>query len=237
MLKIIDKIISLKPNFPIMYHEKASILQDLGKFDEVINTIETVFKYEEDSIENYFRLYDVYEEKKNPNKCKEISNKLINILEEKIITLKTKISQKEIAATEQSTDISLVNKIADLYFSLGKIYKKIKKLELAKINFNLAISFNTSEIFYYIHLTKTYELMKKFTDARKIYEKAIKIEPLNIVLNISYAVLILEEFGEIEKAKWVEFGSSADRPKDKDEVIDPEFTQFPFAPKQKAPPG
>jgi ADP-heptose:LPS heptosyltransferase len=43
--------------------------------------------------------------------------------------------------------------------------------------------------------------MKKFTDARKIYEKAIKIEPLNIVLNISYAVLILEEFGEIEKAK------------------------------------
>ena len=41
----------------------------------------------------------------------------------------------------------------------------------------------------------------------------------------------------IEKAKWVEFGSSEDRPKDKDEVIDPEFTQFPFAPKQKAPPG
>jgi len=29
MLKIIDKIISIKPDFPIMYHEKASILQDL----------------------------------------------------------------------------------------------------------------------------------------------------------------------------------------------------------------
>ena len=59
MLKIIDKIISIKPNFPIIYHEKASILQDLERFDEAINSIEAVFEYEKDSIENYLRLYDI----------------------------------------------------------------------------------------------------------------------------------------------------------------------------------
>jgi tetratricopeptide (TPR) repeat protein len=78
MLKIIDKIISIKPNFPIMYHEKASILQDLKKFDEAINSIETVFEYEKDSIENYLRLYDIYEKKKNFNKCEEISKNVIS---------------------------------------------------------------------------------------------------------------------------------------------------------------
>ena len=64
MLKIIDKVISIKPNFPIMYHEKASILEDLEKFDEAINSIEAVFEYEKDSIENYLRLYVIYERKK-----------------------------------------------------------------------------------------------------------------------------------------------------------------------------
>ena len=44
MLKIIEKIILIKPNFPIMYHEKAIILQDLGKFDESLKAIKTVFK-------------------------------------------------------------------------------------------------------------------------------------------------------------------------------------------------
>ena len=200
MLKMIDKIISIKPNFPIMYHEKASILKDLEKFDEAINAIETVFKYEEDSIENYFRLYDIYE-KKNSNKCKEISDKLINILEEKIIEFKNKISQKKITSNEKYNTITLVNKISDLYCNLGIIYKKIKKLELAERNFNWAISFNSSKVFYYIYLAQTYELMKRFTDARENYEKAIEIEPLNIFLNVRYAILIENEFGEIEKAK------------------------------------
>ena len=69
MLKIIDKVILIKPNFPIMYHEKASILQDLERFDEAISSIKAVFEYEKDSIENYLRLYDIYEKKKNITKC------------------------------------------------------------------------------------------------------------------------------------------------------------------------
>jgi len=83
MLKIIDKIISIKPNFPIMYHEKASILQDLEKFDEAINSIETVFEYEKDSVENYLRLYNIYKKKKSFDKCEEISKNVISILEKK----------------------------------------------------------------------------------------------------------------------------------------------------------
>ena len=84
MLKVIDKIISIKPNFPIMYHEKASILQDLEKFDEAINVIKEVFKYEEHTIDNYLRLYDIYQKKNNLEECKEISIKLIDTLEKKI---------------------------------------------------------------------------------------------------------------------------------------------------------
>jgi tetratricopeptide (TPR) repeat protein len=219
MLEIIDKVISIKPNFPIMYHEKASILQDLGNYNGAINAIEAVFKYEEHSIENYFRLYDVYAKQKS-EKCKEISEKLINILKKKITEVKDKILQKKITRDEKYNNITLVNKvseivnkkvsisedaqinkISDLYFNLGRIYKEIKKLELAEKNFNLAISFNSSKVFYYIYLALTYELMKKFTDARENYEKAIEIEPLNIFLNIRYAILIENEFGEIEKAK------------------------------------
>jgi len=200
MLKIINKVISIKPNFPIMYHEKASILQDLGKFNEAINAVEAVFEYEENSIENYFRLYDIYAKQKS-DKCKEISDKLINILKKKIIEVKDKIPQKKITRNKKYNNITLVNEISDLYFNLGRIYKEIKKLELAEKNFNLAISFSSSKVFYYVYLALTYELMKKFTEARKNYEKAIKIEPLHIFLNISYAILIENEFGEIEKAK------------------------------------
>jgi tetratricopeptide (TPR) repeat protein len=219
MLKIIDKVISIKPNFPIMYHEKALILGDWGDINGAINAIETVFEYEENSIENYFRLYDVYAKQKS-DKCKEISEKLINILKKEIIEVKDKISQKKIMRDEKYNNITLVNEVSEivnkkvssledaqinkisyLYFNLGRIYKEIKKLELAEKNFNLAISFNSSKVLYYIYLGLTYELMKKFTQAREIFEKAIEIEPLNIFLNISYANLIENEFGEIEKAK------------------------------------
>jgi tetratricopeptide (TPR) repeat protein len=180
MLKIIDKIISIKPNFPIMYHEKASILQDLEKFDEAINSIEAVFEYEKDSIENYLRLYIIYEKKKNFNKCEEISKNVVSILEKKI-----------------KTD----NKNSELYCDLGIAYQKFKKLEIAKKYLKLAIKLNPSKELYYFILAEIYQEMKEFTSARENFEQAIKIEPLNVAANIHYAILIKNEFGEFEKAK------------------------------------
>ena len=180
MLKIIDKIISIKPNFPIMYHEKASILQDLEKFDEAINSIEAVFKYEKNSIENYLRLYDIYERKKIFNKCEEISKNVISILEKKIGTN---------------------NKNSDLYYDLGITYQKIKKLEIAKKYLKLAIKLNPSKELYYYILARIYKEMQEFTNARENFEQAIKINPLNVAANIEYAILIKDEFSEFEKAK------------------------------------
>jgi tetratricopeptide (TPR) repeat protein len=180
MLKTIDKIISVKPNFPIMYHEKASILQDLERFDEAINSIEEVFEYEKDSIENYLRLYVVYEKKENFNKCEEISKNVISILEKKI-----------------KTD----SKNSELYCNFGIAYQKFKKLEIAKKYLKLAIKLNPSKGIYYFILAKIYKEMKEFTNARENFEQAIKIEPLNVATNINYAVLIKDEFGEFEKAK------------------------------------
>ena len=180
MLKIIDKIISIKPNFPIMYHEKASILQDLEKFDEAINSIEAVFEFEKDSIENYLRLYVIYERKKKFNKCEEISKKVISILEKKI-----------------KTD----NKNSELYCDFGIAYKKFKKLEIAKKYLKLAIKLNPSNQLYYLILAEIYQEMKEFTSARENFEQAIRIEPLNVAANINYAILIKNEFGEFKKAK------------------------------------
>jgi tetratricopeptide (TPR) repeat protein len=180
MLKIIDKIISIKPNFPIMYHEKASILQDLEKFDEAINSIEAVFEYEKDSIENYLRLYVIYERKKKFNKCEEISKNVISILEKKI-----------------ETD----SKNSDLYFDFGIAYQKFKKLEIAKKYLKLAINLNPSKSLYYFILAEIYQEMKEFTNARENFERAIRIKPLDVAANINYAILIKNEFGEFEKAK------------------------------------
>ena len=180
MLKIIDKIISIKPNFPIMYHEKASILQDLEKFDEAINSIEAVFEYEKDSIENYLRLYVIYERKKKFNKCEEISKNVISILEKKI-----------------ETD----SKNSDLYFDFGIVYEKFKKLEIAKKYLKLAIKLNPSIGIYHGKLAMIYSEMKEFINAKKSFEQAIRIEPLNMPINITYAMLIKNEFGELKKAK------------------------------------
>ena len=180
MLKIIDKVILIKPNFPIMYHEKASILQDLERFDEGISSIEAVFEYEKDSIENYLRLYDIYERKNFFDKCEKISKNVINILEEKIETDK---------------------KNSDLYFELGLSYKIFKKLEIAKKYVKLAIKFDPTKVLYYSTLAEIYGEMKEFIDARKNFEKAIKIEPLNVYTNIKYAMLIKNEFGKVKEAK------------------------------------
>jgi tetratricopeptide (TPR) repeat protein len=180
MLKIIDKIILIKPNFPIMYHEKASILQDLEKFDEAINSIEMVFEYEKDSIENYLRLYDIYDKKKNFNKCEEISKNLISILEKKV-----------------ETD----SKNSDLHFYFGIAYKNFKKLEIAKKYLKLAIKLNPSKELYYFVLGEIHQQMNEFIDAKENFEQAIKIDPLNVAVNINYANLIKNEFGEIKKAK------------------------------------
>ena len=180
MLKIIDKIISIKPNFPIMYHEKSSILQDLEKFDEAVSSIEAVFEYEKDSIENYLRLYDIYERKYLFDKCEKISKIVINILEEKIKTDK---------------------KNSDLYFDLGFSYKKFKRLEIAKKYIKLAIKFDPSKEFYYSTLAEIHEEMKEFIYARENFEEAMKIEPLNVSINIKYAMLIKNEFGKIKEAK------------------------------------
>ena len=180
MLKIIDKIILIKPNFPIMYHEKASILQDLEKFDEAINSIEIVFEYERDSIENYLRLYDIYEKKKNFNKCEEISKNVISILEKKV-----------------ETD----SKNSDLYFNFGIAYKNFKKLEIAKKYLKLAIKLNPSKELYYFVLGEIHQQMNEFIDAKENFKQAIKIEPLNVAFNINYANLIKNEFGEIKEAK------------------------------------
>ena len=184
MLKIIDKIISIKPDFPIMYHEKASILQDLEKFNEAINVIEEVFKYEEHATENYLILYDIYRRKKNLEKCKEISIKVIDNLENKI---------------KQN------NKDYDLYFAVGLAYKKFNNLENAKKNLKLAIQFNPSNEIYFFVLAEIYKEMKEFSKAKENFEKAIKIMPLNIEININYATLINDEFGETEKAKKIIF--------------------------------
>ena len=180
MLKIIDKIILIKPNFPIMYHEKASILQDLEKFDEAINSIEMVFEYEKDSIENYLRLYDIYDKKKNFNKCEEISKNVISILEKKV-----------------ETD----SKNSDLHFYFGIAYKNFKKLEIAKKYLKLAIKLNPSKELYYFVLGEIHEQMNEFIDAKENFEQAIKIDPLNVAVNINYANLIKNEFGEIKEAK------------------------------------
>jgi len=184
MLKIIDKIISIKPNFPIIYHEKASILQDLEKFDEAINVIEEVFKYEEHQTENYLRLYDIYKNKNNLEKCKEISAKVLDIFE------------KAIAKD---------NKSSDLYYGLGLAYKKFNNLENAKKNLKLAIQFNPSNEIYLFVLAEIYKETKEFSKAKENFEKAIKIMPLSIEININYAILINYEFGETEKAKKIIF--------------------------------
>ena len=180
MLKIIDKIILIKPNFPIMYHEKASILQDLEKFDEAINSIEMVFEYEKDSIENYLRLYDIYDKKKNFNKCEEIFKNVISILEKKV-----------------ETD----SKNSDLHFYFGIAYKNFKKLEIAKKYLKLAIKLNPSKELYYFVLGEIHQQMNEFIDAKENFKQAIKIEPLNVAFNINYANLIKNEFGEIKEAK------------------------------------
>ena len=180
MLKVIDKIISIKPNFPIMYHEKASILQDLEKFDEAISTIATVFEYEKDSIENYLRLYDIYNKKKSFDKCEEISKNVVSILEKKI-----------------KTD----DKNSNLYFDLAISYKRFEKLEIAKKYLKLAIELDPSKQIYYLTLADLQKEMKEFINAKENFEKAIKMEPLNIYCNISYAILIKDEFGQREKAK------------------------------------
>jgi tetratricopeptide (TPR) repeat protein len=180
MLKIIDKIISIKPDFPIMYHEKASILQDLEKFDEAISSIEKVFEYEKDSIENYLRLYDIYNKKKSFDKCEEISKNVISILEKKI-----------------ETD----DKNSDLYFDLAISYKRFEKLEIAKKYLELAIELDPSKQLYYFALANLQKEMKEFINAKENFEKTIKIEPLNIYANIAYAILIKDEFEQLEKAK------------------------------------
>jgi len=180
MLKIIDKIISIKPDFPIMYHEKASILQDLEKFDEAINSIETVFEYEKDSIENYLRLYNIYQKKKNFDKCEEISKNVKSILEKKI-----------------ETD----DKNSNLYFDLAISCKKFNKLEIAKKYLEIAIELDSSKQLYYLTLAALQQEMKEFINSKENFEKAIKIEPLNIYANINYAILIKDEFGQLEEAK------------------------------------
>ena len=180
MLKIIDKIILIKPNFPIMYHEKASILQDLERFDEAINSIEAVFEFEKESIENYLRLYVIYEKKKDFNKCEEISKNVIIILEKKI-----KIDSKN----------------SELYCDFGIAYQIFKKLEIAKKYLKLAIKLNPSKAFYYTRLAMIYSEMKELINAKESFEQAIKIEPLSIDTNIAYAMLIKNEFGELKKAK------------------------------------
>jgi tetratricopeptide (TPR) repeat protein len=184
MLKIIDKIISIKPDFPIMYHEKASILQDLEKFDEAINVIKEVFKYEEHTIDNYLRLYDIYQKKNNLEECKEISIKLIDTLEKKI---------------EKN------NKDYDLYFALGIAYKKFNDLENSEKYLKLAIRFNPNNVNYFFELAEIYKEMKKFSSSKENFENAIRIKPLNIAANINYAILINDEFGETKKAKEIIF--------------------------------
>jgi tetratricopeptide (TPR) repeat protein len=184
MLKIIDKIISIKPDFPIMYHEKASILKDLEKFDEAINVIEEVFKYEEHTIENYLRLHDIYKKKNNLEKCKEISIKVVDNLEKKI---------------EEN------NKDSDLYYTLGTAYQRFEDLEAAKRNFKLAIKLNPYKEIYFFELAETYKKMREFTEAKKNFEIAINIKPLSLFSNMGYARLINEEFGETEKAKKIIF--------------------------------
>jgi tetratricopeptide (TPR) repeat protein len=115
-----------------------------------------VFEYEKDSIENNLRLYDIYEKKKNFNKCEEISKNVISILEKKV-----------------ETD----SKNSDLYFNFGIVYKNFKKLEIAKKYLKLAIKLNPSKELYYFVLGEIHQQMNEFIDAKENFEQAIKIDP------------------------------------------------------------
>jgi tetratricopeptide (TPR) repeat protein len=179
MIKIINDILIIKPNFPIMYHEKATILMDQYKFDEAIESIKEVFKYEVDSIENYFRLYKIYQKKNNSSKCKEIFNEVISLLKNKI----------------------KFDKNSDLYYQLSLFYTESKDFIEAEKNIKQAIEINPKVGQYYMLLGKINSEMFNFIDAKKNMENAIKINPLNENYNIIYASLLKDEFKEYEKAK------------------------------------
>ena len=65
----------------------------------------------------------------------------------------------------------------------------------------LAIKLDSSKEIYYFTLAMLQQEIKEFINARENFEKGIKIEPLNIPINIGYAILIKDEFGQVEQAK------------------------------------
>ena len=93
------------------------------------------------------------------------------------------------------------DKNSNLYFQLATSYQKFKKLEIAKKYLELAIELDPSKQFFYFSLADLQQGMKEFINAKENFEKAIKIEPLNLYSNIGYAILIKDEFGQLEKAK------------------------------------
>jgi hypothetical protein len=93
------------------------------------------------------------------------------------------------------------SKNSDLYFNFGIAYKNFKKLEIAKKYLKLAIKLNPSKELYYFVLGEIHQQMNEFIDAKENFKQAIKIDPLNVAVNINYANLIKNEFGEIKEAK------------------------------------
>jgi tetratricopeptide (TPR) repeat protein len=182
MLKLIDKIILIKPNFPIMYHEKSIILQDLGKFDESLNAIKAVFKYEKHSIENYLRLHKVYKKKQKTKECLKIEKIIINLLRKEI---KKKYNNE------------------DLYNSLGTILVEFNKFKEAIIYLEKAIKINPGKALFFFNLAVANYKINKFIEAKKNYETAITLEPNNVIYNIAYAEFIKDEFQEKAKAKQI----------------------------------
>ena len=192
-LNAVDYAIVIDDEFAAAYHEKASILEDLEKYDEAISVYKELIELDSPSGLAYLRISNAYKRMNNPRAALVYSIKATHEdpnldeawMERGLLLDEMGKLSEGIYFIRKATELSPTN--TDYQFICGTSNRKMGFLGESKENFQKLIELGHIEARVWINLSDLLIEMEEYDNAMQVLSKGIDLNPEDPALNYTYA--------------------------------------------------
>lgn len=202
-LKTLEKILVIEPNNVSYLCKLATILCELGRWDDAKNIIINVFNITEEYEEAYQIALKIYLNLNNFIKAEEVAKNWIKLNPNSdyahFILAKILMINNDVKAFEHiSNALNLNPQNAEYYMLAGNIYEQNHNIENAISYYNEAFEIRPNKELA-LKLLNINIQSQDFLNVEKTYNKVRKIAPFDVELNFNY-VDYLKDNNQLKKA-------------------------------------
>jgi len=211
-----QEVLKDDPKSYMAYYNLGMIAKEEKKYDLAIKRLISAIKLHPNSLDAYYELGSIYLTQKLWDKAmgafekcldliKHYEAKGLNLTERKADILSCmafsyyKKENKGEAIKYYYKAISITPENPNLYYDTGRVLNEVGESDISKRFLEKAISLKGDYLDAYICLANAYHIEHNFTAAIMLYEKALKLDGNNFLVNYNIA-LVNEQLGHIKQA-------------------------------------